>query len=162
LTCDFSCKTKVGVLCSHDLIQGPQEMGKKDKFNALLGEGTKFEGKLFFEGTARIDGRFNGEIFTEGTLIVGEKAVLESDVRASHIVISGTIHGTLVAEKRIEIHAPGKVIGNIQAPDVSIAEGVIFEGLCQMQPSKEGTQKEGTSAPKQEPSENKHKDSKKL
>ena len=104
----------------------------KDQKNASLGKDTEFEGKLSFTGAVRIDGHFKGEIFTEGTLILGEAAVVESDIEASHIIISGEVHGNILAKNRIEIHAPGRVFGNIQAPVVTIDEGVVFEGNCQM------------------------------
>ncbi|MCD4715727.1 MAG: polymer-forming cytoskeletal protein [Desulfobacterales bacterium] len=104
----------------------------KDQINAFLGKDTEFEGKLSFTGAVRIDGHFKGEIFTEGTLILGEAAVVESDIEASHIIISGEVHGNILAKNRIEIHAPGRVFGNIQAPVVTIDEGVVFEGNCQM------------------------------
>jgi len=107
-------------------------MKKRDEINAFLGSNTEFEGKLSFAGTVRIDGRFKGEIYTEGTLIVGETALIESNVYVNHIVISGEIRGNIVAGKRIEIHAPGKVFGNIESPAVVIDEGVIFEGNCRM------------------------------
>jgi cytoskeletal protein CcmA (bactofilin family) len=104
----------------------------KEQINAFLGKDTEFEGKLSFVGAVRVDGNFKGEILTEGTLIVGESAIVESDIHVSHIIISGEIRGNIAAEERIEIHAPGKVFGNIQAPTVIIDEGVIFEGNCKM------------------------------
>lgn len=105
----------------------------KDQIKAFLGKDTEFEGKLSFTGAVRIDGRFKGEILTEGTLIVGETAIVQSDIRASHIIISGEVRGNIVGDNRIEIHTPGKVFGNIQAPLVTIDEGVVFEGKCLMQ-----------------------------
>ena len=108
-------------------------MKNRDEINAFLGKDTEFEGKLSFKGFVRIDGRFTGEIFSEGTLSVGETAVIRSDIHVSHIIISGEIRGNIIADNRIEIHAPGKVFGNIQAPAVIIEEGVIFEGNCRMQ-----------------------------
>jgi len=107
-------------------------MRKRDEINAFLGKNTEFEGKLSFTGTVRIDGRFKGEIDSKGTLIIGETAFLESDVHISHIIISGEFRGNILAESRIEIHAPGKVFGNIRAPVVVIDEGVVFEGNCRM------------------------------
>ena len=107
-------------------------MKKRDEINAFLGKNTEFEGKLSFTGSVRIDGRFKGEIESQGTLIVGETALLESDVHISHIIISGEFRGNILAESRIEIHAPGKVFGNIRAPVVVIDEGVVFEGNCRM------------------------------
>ncbi len=108
-------------------------MKNKDQINAFLGKDTEFEGKLSFKGFVRIDGRFTGEIFSEGILSVGETAIIRSDIHVSHIIISGEIRGNIIADNRIEIHSPGKVFGNIQAPAVIIEEGVIFEGNCRMQ-----------------------------
>jgi cytoskeletal protein CcmA (bactofilin family) len=107
-------------------------MKKGDEINAFLGRNTDFEGKLSFKGAVRVDGYFHGEIHSEGTLIVGESAVLESDVYVSRIVVSGEVRGNIVATERIEVHAPGKVFGNIQSPTVVIDEGVSFEGHCRM------------------------------
>ena len=108
-------------------------MKKIDEINAFLGADTEFEGKLSFKGAVRIDGKFKGEIFTEGTLIVGESAIIESTIHVSRIIISGEIQGNIIADKKIEIHAPGRVFGNIQAPVIIMEEGVIFEGNCRMQ-----------------------------
>jgi cytoskeletal protein CcmA (bactofilin family) len=105
----------------------------RDQINAFLGKDSEFEGKLSFTGTVRIDGRFKGDILAKGTLIIGEAAVIESQIQVSHAVICGEVRGDISAEKKIEIHAPGKVFGNIQAPVVTIDEGVIFDGNCQMQ-----------------------------
>ncbi|RLB44353.1 MAG: polymer-forming cytoskeletal protein [Deltaproteobacteria bacterium] len=104
----------------------------REEMNAFLGEGTEFEGKLSFTGSVRLDGRFKGEIFSEGTLVVGDSAFIEGEIEVSEIIVSGEIKGSITASKRIEIHAPGKVFGNIQSPVVVIDEGVIFEGNCKM------------------------------
>jgi len=108
-------------------------MKNRDQINAFLGKDTEFEGKLSFKGAVRIDGRFTGEIYSDGTLIAGEAAVIRSEIHVAHIIISGEIKGNIIADNRIEIHAPGKVYGNIQSPVVVIDEGVIFEGNCRMQ-----------------------------
>ena len=113
-----------------------------DQMNAFLGKDTEFEGRLSFSGAVRIDGSFRGEIFTEGTLIVGETAKMESKILASHIIISGEVHGNIAANKRLELHAPGKVFGNIQSPTITIDEGVIFEGNCRMQKPSEDFEKD--------------------
>jgi len=105
----------------------------QDQINAFLGKNTQFEGKLTFSGVVRIDGRFKGEIFTDGTLIVGETALLECDIQTAYINVCGEVRGNIVAQNKIEIHAPGRVFGNISAPIVTLDEGVIFEGNCRMQ-----------------------------
>jgi cytoskeletal protein CcmA (bactofilin family) len=116
-------------------------MKTKDEINAFLGVNTEFEGKLSFTGAVRVDGRFKGEINTKGTLIVGELAVIESNVFASHIIVNGEIRGNVTAEERMEIHASGKVSGNIQTPVLVIDEGVVFNGNCSMEKPIELTEK---------------------
>ncbi len=104
-----------------------------DEINAFLGRDTEFEGKLSFTGAVRIDGKFSGEIFSGGTLIVGEGAIVKSQIHVGDMIISGEVHGDIYAEKKIEINVPGKLLGNIQAPKLVIKEGVVFEGNCKMQ-----------------------------
>ncbi len=108
----------------------------KEKLNAFFGKDTEFEGKLSFSGAVRIDGYFKGEVSTEGTLLIGSTAIVEADINADKIIISGQAKGTLIAKSRIEICSPGKVSGNIQAPVVTMEEGVIFEGHCSMRGKK--------------------------
>ena len=108
-------------------------MKRRDEINAFLGRNTEFEGKLSFSGTVRIDGRFKGEIRSDGTLIVGDSAVLEADIQVPHLVVCGEVRGNLYAAEKVEIHPPGKVFGNVQAPAVVMDEGVVFEGSCRMQ-----------------------------
>lgn len=103
-----------------------------DNIVGLLGKGTEFEGKLIFEGTLRIDGKFKGEIVTKGILAIGEGAVVHAEVEADTIIVRGEVHGNLKATKKIEIKGSGKLLGNINTPSLIIEAGVIFEGSCQM------------------------------
>jgi cytoskeletal protein CcmA (bactofilin family) len=103
-----------------------------DNLNAFLGEGTSFKGNLTFEGTVRIDGKLEGEIFTKDTLVVGESASVRATIHAGILVIGGTVHGDITAEKKVELHSSARLYGNLSTPLLSIAEGVIFEGGCTM------------------------------
>ena len=113
-------------------------MKGSDKTITFLGKETHLEGKLKFEGALRIDGHFDGEITAKGNLIIGEEALVKADILVSYASISGEFHGNITAEQRIDLHAPGKVFGNIQAPSVVIDEGVIFEGSTRMYQARAG------------------------
>lgn len=104
----------------------------RDNLNAFLGEGTSFKGTLTFEGTVRIDGKIEGEIFTKDTLVIGGGAQVIATIHAGVVSISGSVTGNITAEKKIEIHPSGKLFGNISTPSLVIEEGVIFEGSCTM------------------------------
>jgi len=111
----------------------------KDEINAFLGKDTEFEGKFSFTGAVRVDGKISGEIFSNGTLIAGESAVIKAQIHVADIIISGEVHGDILAEKKIEITVPGKLFGNIKTPKLVLEEGVIFEGNCKMKDLKEET-----------------------
>jgi len=113
-------------------------MKKEEKEITFLGKDTRFEGKLRFQGTMRIDGYFKGEVSAQGNLIVGEEALVEGDFNVSYASVSGEVHGNIVAEQRVDLRAPSKVFGNIQAPAVVMEEGVIFEGTTKMYQAKRG------------------------
>lgn len=101
--------------------------------HTILGPESTFEGKLIFEGTVRIDGRFKGEICTDNTLVVGQGAHVEAQINVGTVVINGDVVGDITAKHSVEIHAPGRVRGNITTPQLMIAKGVIFEGTSKME-----------------------------
>ncbi len=104
-----------------------------DHISTLLGLGTTIDGTLAFKDTIRLDGAVNGKIFSEkGTLIVGERAVLEAQISVGIAIVKGTVNGHIQAADRIEIYPPAKISGDIQAPIVSIETGVFFNGNCSM------------------------------
>ncbi len=104
----------------------------QDQINAFLGKDTEFEGKLSFSGVVQIHGRLKGDILSDGKLIVGETALLECEIQAGQVSISGEVRGNISAKDRIDIHPPARMFGNITAPIVTIDEGAVFEGTCCM------------------------------
>jgi cytoskeletal protein CcmA (bactofilin family) len=109
--------------------------GRPGELNALLGKGSAFEGKLVFEGTVRIDGKFSGEIVSTDTLIIGEGAEVKAQIQVGSLVIVGEYNGDAKASKSIEIKAPGKVRGTLTTASIVIERGVFFEGHCKMDTS---------------------------
>ncbi len=103
------------------------------EINTLLGRGSEFEGKLTFEGTVRIDGKLSGEVFSDDTLVVGEGAVVKAEIDVGEIIVQGQVIGNIRAKRSIEIHAPGRVKGDITTPSLQIEKGVIFEGRSFME-----------------------------
>ena len=115
--------------------------------NAFLGKGTSITGKLTFDGPVRIEGQVEGEIDAKDTLTIGEGADVRAQTTGTSIIVHGTVSGDIKATKRLEIKAPGKVVGNITAPVLVIHEGVIFEGQCSMGVSPARAEKDGKVTP---------------
>src|SRR5262249_27438235 len=116
------------------VLRREEPMPQAGDINAVLGRGSAFEGKLTFEGTVRIEGKFKGEIHTADTLVIGEGARVEAEVFAGSIVVTGgEVHGNLHAKTVIELDRGAKVHGNLETPQLKIEKGVIFQGSCKME-----------------------------
>lgn len=98
----------------------------------ILDKECSFEGKLTFEGTVAIYGKFKGEIFSEGELVIGQGGHVEGKIDIGTIRIEGEVKGNIKAKEKIEINAPAVVQGDINAPSLIIKEGALFEGTCSM------------------------------
>lgn len=99
---------------------------------AFVGKGVEFKGIISYNGTVRIDGVLDGEIHTEGTLLVGEEAVLTAKVSAGTVVSKGKITGDIIAKEKIRLLAPAVLNGSVKAPMLSMEEGVLFNGSIEM------------------------------
>ena len=99
---------------------------------AFLGPGSKFEGKLSFDEMVRLDGIYSGEVSSSDTLIVGETAQIEGDIRVGVLVLSGQFKGNIVATHLVELRAPARVEGTIETPALKIEDNVIFNGEIKM------------------------------
>jgi cytoskeletal protein CcmA (bactofilin family) len=107
---------------------------QKKGIQTFLGPGTTLEGKLAFEGTVRLDGRFTGTIESkDGVMVVGERAVINAEIDVHTATVSGQVNGNIRATRCIELQPPARVFGDLQAPVVIIEAGVVFHGNCSMQ-----------------------------
>jgi cytoskeletal protein CcmA (bactofilin family) len=101
--------------------------------HTLLGKGSEFTGKLTFEGQVRIDGKFNGEISTKDTIVIGDGARVEATISAGTVIIHGTVVGNVTAAQIIELKQPGRVKGDLNTPALTIERGASYDGTCRME-----------------------------
>jgi cytoskeletal protein CcmA (bactofilin family) len=119
----------------------------------VFSKDTEFFGSLSFKKSLQINGSFEGEIVSGGFLVVGEGAVVKANIKAKTVILMGTVYGNIEAALRLEIHSTGKLYGNIRTAKLQIADGVVFEGTCEMiksdakKPDKESDEKENLKEP---------------
>ena len=119
--------------------------------STFLGSEAEIEGTIVFQGVIRLDGKVKGKIFSEsGTIIVGERANVEADIVVNGALIMGEVTGSINARERIEVFPPGKVVGDIFAPVISIDPGARFIGNCGMK-TREVTVKKFSDSPPELP-----------
>jgi cytoskeletal protein CcmA (bactofilin family) len=113
-------------------------MSEKDltgfgELQALLGQGTSFEGVLAFEGRVRIDGKLRGRVASEGVLILGPSADVEAQIEVGTLIVRGaTVRGEVIAKRLVEIYAPSKVLANVRTAQLFLDKGASFDGTCTM------------------------------
>ena len=98
----------------------------------LLGRGVRFEGKLTFAGTVRIDASFVGTIVTNDVLVVGEAARIDANISCGTIVVHGEVNGNIQAKTGVEIRGSAKVRGDLETPSLVIEKGAFFQGASRM------------------------------
>ena len=105
---------------------------KPEDISAFVGKGVEFKGTISYSGTVRIDGYLDGEIHTDGMLLIGEDAVIQAKITAGTIVSKGKITGEVVAKECIKLRAPAVMNGSVKTPVLSMEDGVLFNGALEM------------------------------
>lgn len=103
-----------------------------EKTATTLGRETNFDGTLKFKDSLKIDGNFEGKIISSGYLFIENGAVVKADIRVGSIVIGGVVRGNIEAAEKLEMLSTGQVFGNIRTAKLKIADGVVFDGKCEM------------------------------
>ena len=107
--------------------------------STIFGKETDFDGYLEFKRPLQINGKFKGEIKTTGVLLIGKGADVRANIQAGTVIVGGLVTGNIEAKKRLEMLESGRVVGNIKTAKLQIADGVIFDGNCEMiPPEKQG------------------------
>ena len=98
----------------------------------IIGAGTIVEGLLKTTASTRIDGTVNGDISSDGVIVVAGEGVVNGNIRAVDVKISGTVKGNVMTSGKTELLSNGKLVGDIHTGSLSIDENSIFQGNCRM------------------------------
>lgn len=100
--------------------------------SAFVGKGVEFKGTISYSGTVKIDGYLDGEIHTDGVLLIGEEAVIQAKITAGTIVSKGKVTGDIIAKECVKLRAPAVMNGSVKTPILSMEDGVLFNGALEM------------------------------
>ncbi|KJD46506.1 bactofilin family protein [Paenibacillus terrae] len=100
--------------------------------DTLLANGTSFEGTIEAEANIRIDGHFQGDIRSTRTVVIGESAVVRSDIIARDVILAGKVFGSITTEGRLTITPTGELYGKVAVAALVISEGGVLDGTSQM------------------------------
>jgi cytoskeletal protein CcmA (bactofilin family) len=100
--------------------------------DTLIGAGTSVLGNVTFTGGLRIDGKVLGNVIAVGaepcTLVIGEHAEVQGEIRVSHVVVNGKIVGPVVADGFVELQAKARVTGDVSYKTLEMHVGAVLRG----------------------------------
>jgi cytoskeletal protein CcmA (bactofilin family) len=104
----------------------------QNRIDCLIGAGTRIEGNVIFSGGLRVDGHVRGSIVAEegkpGTLVVSERAQIEGEIRAPHVVINGAVYGPVTSTEYVELQAKANVTGDVYYNTLEMQVGAVVQG----------------------------------
>ena len=107
--------------------------GAGSAIETIIGKSAEVTGDIIARGSIRVDGKVSGHIKSGESVTIGETAAVKGDIEGKNIVIGGKVSGDIIAHAKLEILSTAELYGDIKTPKLMIAEGVIFDGTCEME-----------------------------
>ena len=101
--------------------------GPETPLTGFLGPGAAWRGDLTFEGRLRIDGQYEGRIYSEGTLELGASGLIRGEVDVAFARVAGTVEGHLRVRESLVVEDGGVLRGEVHAAHVRLARGARVE-----------------------------------
>lgn len=108
------------------------DAARSDSDTAFFGGKLSIKGKVTGSGNLIVMGNLEGEVDLAGELVVAAPAVLNGDIRAVTLAVSGTVTGTLSAGEKIHLEKSAVVSGRMNTPRLSVVDGATFNGEIEM------------------------------
>jgi cytoskeletal protein CcmA (bactofilin family) len=104
--------------------------------NTVIGSSIMIDGEISGDEDLVIQGTVKGRISVKESLFVEGSGVVEADIETQNVEIAGQVTGNIVASDKVELKSDCRVIGDIKAPRVLIADGASFKGNVDMEISR--------------------------
>lgn len=98
--------------------------------NTLIGSGSFVKGDMHVNGFIRIDGDIDGNLETDGAVIISEKSRIRGNISAKSAIVGGIVLGDIVAKEGVKLLSSSAVVGDIVSRRVQIEDDVILHGHC--------------------------------
>ena len=97
-----------------------------------IAAGTVFKGELTSPGDIRIDGEFEGKIYSKGRVVIGEKASFKGDIVCVNLDFYGTMVGNFFVKETLTLKSHCKVDGDLNTKRLQVELDAQFNGSCRM------------------------------
>ena len=94
----------------------------------VLASDVEIKGSIKFSQDLIIDGRIEGEVTSDGNLVIGENADIKGEVRTKSVTVFGKVNGNITVQDSCELKQNSELVGDVQAGTLSIEGGATFMG----------------------------------
>ena len=105
----------------------------KTTIDSLIGASTRLEGNVVFQGGLRIDGSVRGDVIagdgSAGLLVIGENGRVDGDIVAVHLIVNGTVNGSITVSGVVELQPKARITGELRYRAVEVHRGAMVEGI---------------------------------
>lgn len=114
------------------MLKGTSYEGTRSQEATVISRGVKIEGKLSCSGNIRLDGEVQGDISSQGIVIIGENGGVNGQINADSVTIGGKVTGTIRAKDKVVLEAKANLKGDIITKTLLVEAGAIFNGNSKM------------------------------
>lgn len=101
-----------------------------EEFSTTIGADAAFKGELQFEKGLRLLGKLEGQIMSDGDMLIGQGAKLTGDAKVGTIRLDGEVKGNLNAKSKVHLSSTARLEGDLQTAKLEVAEGAVLVGRC--------------------------------
>jgi cytoskeletal protein CcmA (bactofilin family) len=99
---------------------------------SIIAVGMTVRGDIDSNGTVKVEGTVDGNVFTRNQVLVAKGGVVRGDLEARECVVGGSVYGAIIATERVEVQPGATVHGDVTTRKIAIAEGASLNGLIRM------------------------------
>ncbi|HLX44149.1 MAG TPA: polymer-forming cytoskeletal protein [Bryobacteraceae bacterium] len=95
---------------------------------ALIGETMRIKGEVFSKDELRLEGEVEGKLESQNRLTIGPKGKADASIKATEVIIAGTVKGNVEANQRIVLRKGANLVGDVKTAGIVIEDGAYFRG----------------------------------
>ena len=101
--------------------------------NTIIGNSIVVDGEISADEDLTVRSTIKGRVALSASLYIEESGTVEADIETDNVEISGSVTGNIQATEKVELKSDGRVVGDVKAPRILIADGAVFKGNVDME-----------------------------
>lgn len=98
----------------------------------VIGSGITIEGEVSSSEEVVVAGTIRGKLEVSGQVTIESEGVVEADIEAQTVAVGGSVTGNVNVSDRVDLLAGARLVGDVKAARLTIADGAVFKGNVDM------------------------------